>query len=81
MRLLRQFNSTPPKLMTTDQIDAHLERQLALFGLLAIALLIRLLLAAFSILPWSGWIWISIAVLPLAGLAWIGNISSEDRNP
>lgn len=60
--------------MPTD----HLERQFILFGLLIITLLVRLILAGIGLITWSGWIWLTIIALPLAGLAWLINLDQDE---
>lgn len=63
--------------MTDDQLDHHAEAQFILIGLLAFGLLARLLLAGFSLVPWTVWIWLAIITQVAAGLAWVICLDKE----
>ena len=66
--------------MTANQLDRHLETQFVLLGLLVVGLLIRLLLAAFSIVPWTASIWLAIIAQPVAALAWLIALGAEETS-
>lgn len=64
--------------MTQDTLDAHHERQFILLAILAMAILARLGLVVFGLVPWSGLILLAIGLGPLASLAWLVNLGSEE---